>query len=520
MADESCVLLPGLCDDVSTGQQAMNHTNSQRNHIDLLGSVRGSFFCYKTSDGSFLAYDPPAPDTSAIRHRQLPTSVKDLQQDWMASSFEFGEPCLATGEQDCPSGFTVSTAGIGVVNDAGNLYGGGSDAAPPHCGGCQEEVMVCLSSARSVRGACTEVPLTPPLGNFSTEVPLTPPPGKSSVSRLGCGLGAYKHPWILRNRNLYAHNTKRGTGKYFYLMTIQGYAQRDAQAILGLIRSFAQGFQGMLDIWKLQPACDGRCEIMSGAVSAWMTYSIPVALSVLAQLRAWASLDIGNLPGCIGDQAVLKFGAVSVTDTAVVCCPEPHSGGRCNQNYALLEGWATRLTDGSDLDFATWLASTLGDGVGSCPRCGWPGPDPVGTVCPGGQFAYDDARCKPADFQNYIPAGGSPLPPPSPPARPPGPSPSPQPPSPPVPPPTGWAVHAGGFNCYTGKGGVPVDTQDLPASSTADVVECEALCEGTAGCVAVTRASVARGQCWLRRGVVLGECVAGTGYDTLTQADV
>merc|ERR1712096_137386 len=74
------------------------------------------------------------------------------------------------------------------------------------------------------------------------------------------GWGGYQHPWILRNRNLYAHNTKQGTGKFFYMVTIQGFPcdfTRDAQALLGLIKNFAQGFHGIIDIWQAKPACQG-----------------------------------------------------------------------------------------------------------------------------------------------------------------------------------------------------------------------------------------------------------------------
>jgi hypothetical protein len=134
-----------------------------------------------------------------------------------------------------------------------------------------------------------------------------------------------------------------------------------------------------------------------------MTYSIPVAVSILCQLRAWASLKVDDIPGCIGNQAVLKFGTVSVTDDGVVCCPEPHSGGRCNQNYKLPDGWNTKLTEGTDLDFATWLASKLGNGVASCPGCAWPADDPSTTMCPGASFSYKDPRCTPSDYKNYIP---------------------------------------------------------------------------------------------------------------------
>lgn len=513
--DDSCTLLPGLCDD-NTHSSLHLAANSTRDEMqlqqdleDVYSRVNGKFYCYKTGDGNFLAYDPPAPDTSKIVNRQLPNSIKQLQEDWMASSFQFGEPCRAeSSSQDCPEGFMVDTAGIGVVNDAGNLYGGGSNSAPPNCGGCQEEVLVCLSSARSVRGSCSEVPLSPPSAGINFL------PTNLSSPQVGCGLGGYKHPWILRNRNLYAHNTKVGTGKYFYVVTIEGMpcnVNRDAQAMLGLIKSFAQGFQGMIDIWRAKPACDGKCEMMSGAVSAWMTYSIPVAVSVLTQLRAWASLKVDDLPGCIGNQAVLKFGSMSVTDDGVVCCPEPHSGGRCNQNYKLPAGWAAKLTEGSDLDFATWLASELGNGVGQCDRCGWPGPDPVGTMCPGASFSYDDAQCQPKDFVNYIPGVPGPAPPPSP---------SPPSPSPPSPGPvSGFTKHAG-LNCFSGHGGVPVDERD-PAQSGKSTTECLSQCQADASCTAVTDTGTATNNlCWFRSSVDISGCDSGTGYDTYTAGSV
>lgn len=379
--DDSCTLFPGVCDDDSPGFLGNSAASSD---------VQGQFFCYNTPEGRFLAYDPAAPEAKGIVHQQLPNTVEDLKRDWMASSFEFGMECA-----EC-EGFQVPAAGMAIINDAGMLYGGGSSEAPPKCGGCQEEVITCLSSARSVRESCSAQPLSN---------------GTQTGEEQQCALTNYQHPWILRNRNVMATNNKPGTGRYFYMVTIQGFpckVPRGPDRILKLIHDFAQGFQGMLDIWRLKPACSGRCELVSGAVSAWMTYSVPVALSILAQLRAWASLKIDDLPGCVGNQAVLKFGGVSVTDNSVVCCPPPYTGGRCNQNYRLPDGWRERLTAGSDEEFAGWLASTLGDGIGQCDGCDFSGPNPQATMCEGGAFSYDSGECQPANYENYIPCSEAP----------------------------------------------------------------------------------------------------------------
>jgi len=261
----------------------------------------------------------------------------------------------------------------------------------------------------------------------------------------GCpNTGSYKNAWILRNRNQNSHNNKlgyksHGTGKYFYMVTMQGFPcrlPRDGPKILELIKTYARGFQGMIDIWRVKPACNGKCMMMSGALSSWMTYSVPVAVSVLAQLRAWASLKVDGIKGCTGEQAVLKFGSVSVSDGGVPCCPDPYSGGRCNQNYNLPDGWESKLTEGTDIEFATWVASKLGNGVGSCDGsdkehpeqmcdtgASGSAPDKYG-MCPGANFSHNSPQCKAYDYKHYIPFSPAPPAPPTTPS-PPGPSPSP-----------------------------------------------------------------------------------------------
>ena len=125
-----------------------------------------------------------------------------------------------------------------------------------------------------------------------------------------------------------------------------------------------------------------------------MTYSIPVALSLLAQLRAWASLKTDDLPGCALNKAVLKFGGMAVTPQGVPCCPAPYGGGPCTQNYALPSGWADQLTKGTDEDFAQWLFEEFGTAAALCYTCGgWGAPTPL---CAGAAFKWDNTTaCKP-----------------------------------------------------------------------------------------------------------------------------
>lgn len=373
----------------------------------------GAFDCYSAGSkgGRFLVYDPPQPSTSAVVHTQLPQSTQDFQDSWVTSDFQFGEPC----RYGCINkGFMVENAGIGTVNDAGSIFGGGGAAGvqPTTCGGCQEEVITCLSSAEGVRGSkpCTSVPVR--IASSDEEMArLSRSRHQARLSDTGsCSLRHYQYPWIMRNRNAYAlpgHEpwVKKGTNEYFYMLTLQGpqcghvYSK---QTILQFIKDFARGFQGLIDVWRLQPACNGKCVMMSGAYGAWMTYSTPVVISVLSQLRAWASLKIDDIQGCEGNQAVLKFAAISVTDDGVVCCPHPQSGGQCNQNYQLPSGWNTKLREGTDEDFAEWMAETLG-AAGSCPNCAFSNVPYEKSLCPGNTFANNDTRCKAITYKNYIP---------------------------------------------------------------------------------------------------------------------
>lgn len=80
------------------------------------------------------------------------------------------------------------------------------------------------------------------------------------------------------------------------------------------------------------------------------------------------------------------------------------------------------------MEFATWLADELGNGVGSCDQCDNGAPDPGSGMCPNASFDFDDPKCKAYTFTNYIPkVPAPPPPPPGPTPGPPGPSPVPGP---------------------------------------------------------------------------------------------
>eukprot|EP00929_Paragymnodinium_shiwhaense_P014334 TRINITY_DN122235_c0_g1_i1.p1 TRINITY_DN122235_c0_g1~~TRINITY_DN122235_c0_g1_i1.p1 ORF type:complete len:468 (-),score=54.47 TRINITY_DN122235_c0_g1_i1:51-1454(-) len=425
--DESCVLFEGLCDDTTHLLRRRRHSDVAAQKAQLPGSdndllseaaqahlrdmdSRGAqFFCYSTgvAGENFLVLDPGAVNTSTVVNRQLPTSIQDLQAAWFHSSFQYANAKTAshtwhgkTWGQAPLTGFRVDTEGAAFMNDGGGFYGNGYGGPPPNCWGEQEEVVTCLSSAHALRQADVS------RGAKCTSKAILSPNASSNSS--DCELLRSPDGYIVRNRNAWALGTMdnppvvhpesmdpavaHGTNKYFYLPTVAGKPCADmnsASNYLELLRRFVRAFQGMIDIWKLKPACDGKCVITTGALSAWYSYSGPTSVSLLIQLRAWASVKIDGLAGCEGGQAVLKFGSMSITDDGIVCCPQPMSGGACQQSFALPSGWATKIAEGSDNDFAQWMVSV------------YPGCD--------SKFPVDDKRCVYHDYAQYIPlaAGAS-----------------------------------------------------------------------------------------------------------------
>jgi len=168
-----------------------------------------------------------------------------------------------------------------------------------------------------------------------------------------------------------------------------------------MVKDFARGWQGVIDLYRMQPAEDGMCTIFTGAVSSWVTYSNPVVETLLLQLRAWAALDV-SAPGCKGGVVTLKFASIGLSDDGVVCCPKPYSGGTCSMNWPLPTGWQEQIAKNQTVeDFAAWMTQQTFATKGHCSSCG-AGP---GDTCPGIDFKWNDARCKGYSFleEKYVP---------------------------------------------------------------------------------------------------------------------
>ena len=114
-------------------------------------------------------------------------------------------------------------------------------------------------------------------------------------------------------------------------------------------------------------------------------------------------------------------------------------------------------------------------------------------------------------YVNMVP--GAPTPPPTPPTPPPPPT--------PAPPPANW-TKAGGANCYGARGsGTSHGATDLehPADSscgTMTLAQCQAKCEGLAGCTAVTVQDGGGGlvECYRKGDVSLQHCDLGSEFTT------
>ena len=80
-----------------------------------------------------------------------------------------------------------------------------------------------------------------------------------------------------------------------------------------------------------------------------------------------------------------------------------------------------------------------------------------------------------------------------------------------------------GLNCFAGKGGDPMTTQDAPVYHRVGLVECQQACDSVPSCVAIVHQknlSDWDGACWHCKAVRPAECVAGLHSEFQTHVRV